>query len=75
MLFEQTRDGVDVTSEHGVDSRLECSFVSSRVVLAPVCSGDHTVDNNVDGEAKPLIAIASNHLRGVGGKKRKPVGR
>ena len=39
------------------------------------CSGDHAVDNNVDGEAKPLISIAGDHLRGVGGEKREPVGR
>ena len=31
--------------------------------------------NNVDGEAKPLVAIAGDHLRGVGGDQREPVGR
>ena len=39
------------------------------------CSGDDAVDNNVDGKAKPLIPIAGDHLRGVGGEKREPVAR
>ena len=33
--------------------------------LPPGCSGDDAVDNYVDGEAKPLLAIAGDHLRGV----------
>ena len=39
------------------------------------CSDEHAVDNNVDGKAKPLFAIAGDHLRGVGGEKWEPVGR
>jgi hypothetical protein len=41
----------------------------------PGCLGKHAVDDNVDGEAKPLVAIASDHLCGVGGDQREPVGR
>ena len=43
--------------------------------LPPGCPGDHAVDNNVDGEAKPLVAIPGDHLCGVGGDKREPIGR
>ena len=43
--------------------------------LAPSGPGDHAVDDNVDGEAKPLVAITGDHLGGVGHQKREPVGR
>jgi hypothetical protein len=33
------------------------------------------VNHNVDGEAEPLVAIAGDHLDGVGGEKREAVGR
>jgi hypothetical protein len=39
----------------------------------PDCSGDHAVKDNIDGEAKPLVAIAGDHLRGVGGDNWEPV--
>jgi hypothetical protein len=42
--------------------------------LPPGCSGDHAVDDDVDGEAKPFVAVAGDHLRRVGGEKREPVG-
>lgn len=38
-------------------------------------SGEHAVDKNVDGEIKPLIAIASDHVRSMGSEMREPVGR
>jgi hypothetical protein len=38
--------------------------------VAPGRSGDQAVDNHVDCEVKPLIGIASAHLRGVAGEKR-----
>jgi hypothetical protein len=43
--------------------------------LLPGCSSDHAVDNSVDGEAEPLVAIAGDHLCGVGGDQREPLGR
>jgi hypothetical protein len=55
--------------------RSGASSLCERGGLLPGCSGDHAVDNNVDGEAKPLVAIARDHLRGVSGNQRKPVGR
>ena len=42
--------------------------------LAPSGPGDHAVDDNVDGEAKP-VAVAGDHLDGVSGEQRKSVGR
>ena len=51
------------------------SLLPGRDRLPPGCSGDHAVDNNVDGEAEPRVAIAGDHLRGVGGDQREPVGR
>jgi hypothetical protein len=33
------------------------------------------VYNNIGGEAKPLVAIPGDHLRGVSGEKRERVGR
>lgn len=39
------------------------------------CSGDHAVDNNVGGEAKPLVAIAGDRLSGVVSDEREPFGR
>jgi hypothetical protein len=39
------------------------------------CSGQDAIESNVDGEAEPLVAIAGDHLGGVGGEKRKPVRR
>lgn len=41
----------------------------------PGCSGDHAIDDDVDGEAEPLVAIASHHLRCVGRHQRALVGR
>lgn len=38
-------------------------------------SGEHAVDKNVDGEIKPLIAIASDHVRSMGSEMRESVGR
>ena len=38
--------------------------------LAAGCACHDAVDNNVDGEAKPLVAVTGDHLRGVGGEKR-----
>jgi hypothetical protein len=40
--------------------------VARRSGLPPACSGEHAVENKVDGEAKPLIGIAGDHLRSVG---------
>jgi hypothetical protein len=48
------------------------SPLAGRHWFAPGRSGDHAVDNHVDGEAKPFVAIAGDHLRGVGGDKREP---
>ena len=42
--------------------------------LPPGTSGDQAVDDDVDGERKPLIGIAGDHLGSVGGDERKPVG-
>jgi hypothetical protein len=41
----------------------------------PDCSGDHAVKDNVDGEAKPFVTIAGDHLRCVGGDNWESVGR
>jgi len=66
-------------------SKENTALVSHRVLLDPAggrgggllpgCSGEHAVDHDVDGEAKPLGSIAGDHLRGVGGDQREPVGR
>ncbi len=39
------------------------------------CSGEQPVGNDVDGETEPLVAVAGDHLRGVGDDKREAVGR
>jgi len=46
-----------------------------RTGLPPGCSGEHAVENNVDGEVEPLVAAAGDELRGVGGDEREPAGR
>jgi len=33
----------------------------------PGCSGEDAVENDIDSVAEPLVAIAGDHLRGVGG--------
>ena len=48
--------------------------IERRRVLWPGCSGDHAVDDNVDGEAKPFVAIAGDHLRSVGDEERESLG-
>jgi len=34
--------------------------------LPPGCSGDNAVDDDIDGKTETLVAIATDHLRGVG---------
>ncbi len=44
----------------------------------PRCSGrpsENAIEKNVDGEAEPLVAIAGDHLRGVGDDQRKAIRR
>jgi len=43
--------------------------------LATNCSGEQAVDNDVYGDSEPYIAVVGDHLRGVGGDQREPVGR
>ena len=52
-----------------------CRKRKGRGGLPPGCSGEHAVDDNVDGETKPLVAIAGDELCGVGGDQGEPVGR
>ncbi len=56
-------------------NKLVGEFFPTRDGLPPGCSGDYAVENNVDGETKPLVAITGDHLRGMGDEKREPVGR
>ena len=38
-------------------------------------SGNYAIDGAIDGESKPLVAIASDPVRSVSSKKRKSAGR
>ncbi len=39
------------------------------------CTSENAIENNVDGEAEPLVAIAGDHLRRVGDDQGKAIRR
>ncbi len=75
-LVVEVRSGWDERTRRVRPVRLERNRLGAAAGLSPAAgSGDHAVDENVDGESEALVAVAGDHLGGVGGDQREPVGR